>query len=56
MSALPGLAAIRLAPSAQIVIRHSFLSLPICRKGQLTVSVTAVEWLSAPAVPLTVIV
>jgi hypothetical protein len=45
-----------LAPSVQIVIGHSFLYLTVCRNVQLTVSVTKVEWLSVPAVPLTVIV
>jgi hypothetical protein len=46
----------RLAPTAQIVVWHSFLYLTVCRNVQLTVRVTKVEWLSAPAVPLTVIV
>ena len=43
----------RLAPSAQIVIGHSFLYLTVCRNVQLTVSVTKVEWLGVAPVAVT---
>jgi hypothetical protein len=46
----------RLAPSAQIVVEHFLLYLAVAVTTQLTVRVTKVEWLSAPAVPFIVMV